>query len=203
MTRPLLPPRVMSALPIIGMAVLAGLTYWLLHASMKPSSNVAAHEAAHTPDYFADDFAVTTLSDTGDTKYRLNALKMVHYEDDENSDLTMPAMRAFTPGAPIITATSKRGVVNGDGSVINLYDDARIVREPGPKDPRMEADSAHFLVLANDDVIKTEKPVKLLRGPSVSTANGMIYTNTTRDAELLGNVRGSIAASQLDSSASR
>ena len=195
--------RFTAYLPLVGMAILAGLTYWLLQSSLKPSPPPVARKVQHTADYFADDISVTMLATTGLAKYRLNAQSMLHYEDDQNTDLTAPAMRSFTPGQPIITATSRRGVVNGDGSIINLYDDAKIVRAPGPADPPMEADSAHFLVLVNDDVVKTEKPVKLLRGQSIATANGMIYTNTTRNAELLGQVRGSIAPSQLNGGASR
>jgi lipopolysaccharide export system protein LptC len=58
----------------------------------------------------------------------------------------------------------------------------------------MQADSEHFRVLVNDDVILTEKPVKLQRGQSVMTAtNGMNYNNVTRVIQLFGNVRGSIA----------
>lgn len=198
-----IPVRPTTYLPLIGMAIVAALTYWLLQATMKPSAPVAPHRLDHTVDYFADNFAVTMLSVTGATKYRLNANTMLHYEDDQNTDLTNPALRAFTPGEPIITATAKRGVVNSDGSIVDLYDTARIVREPGPADPPMQADSEHFRVLANEDIVETEKPVKLLRGESLATANGMVYTNTTRHAELLGQVRGSIAASQLNGSASR
>jgi lipopolysaccharide export system protein LptC len=120
---------------------------------------------------------------------------MVHYEDDEDSDLTQPAIRAFQPGKPIITATGDRGKVNGDASIVNLYDNARILRAAGMGDPAMQADSEHFRVLVNDDVIETEKPVKLQRGLSVMTASGMNYNNVTRVMQLFGNVRGAIAAS--------
>jgi lipopolysaccharide export system protein LptC len=84
--------------------------------------------------------------------------------------------------------------VNADASIVDLYDHARIVRAPGAGDPPMQADSEHFHVLVNDDVIETEKPVKLQRGQSVATAtDGMHYNNVTRVIQLFGNVRGMIA----------
>ncbi|MEK6294340.1 MAG: LPS export ABC transporter periplasmic protein LptC, partial [Paraburkholderia tropica] len=90
--------------------------------------------------------------------------------------------------------TGLRGTVNGDASIVDLYDEARILRAAGVGDPEMQADSEHFRVLVNDDVILTEKPVKLRRGLSVMTAtNGMNYNNVTRDIQLFGNVRGAIA----------
>ncbi len=187
--------RLTSLIPLVAMAALAGITWWLLQATLPPPNEGAPHKKAHTPDYFADNFSVSELDQSGATQYRLTAAHMVHYEDDEDSDLTKPAIRAFQPGKPIVTATGDRGTVNGDASIVNLYDNARILRAAGYGDPAMQADSEHFRVLVNDDVIETEKPVKLQRGPSVMTASGMNYNNVTRVMQLFGNVRGAIAAS--------
>ncbi|MEX3547851.1 MAG: LPS export ABC transporter periplasmic protein LptC [Burkholderia sp.] len=184
-----------SLLPILA---LAGVTYWLLQATLPPPGEAVSRPKTHSPDYFADNFSVTELDQSGATQYRLTAIKLIHYEDDETSQLSLPAMRAFQPGKPVATATSKRGTVNGDVSIVDLYDDARILRAAGGGDPPMEADSEHFRVLVNDDVIETEKPVKLQRGLSIANAtNGMKYNNVTRVIDLYGNVRGTIAASDV------
>ena len=191
------PSRLTSLLSLIALAALAGGTYWLLQATQPPAAHEAAGAKTHTPDYFADDFSVSELDQSGATQYRLTAAKMVHYEDDENSDLTQPAIRAFQPGKPILTATGERGTVNGDASIVDLYDNARIVRAAGAGDPEMQADSSHFRVFVNDDVIESKNPVKLRRGPSVATADAMNYNNVTRVMQLFGKVRGYIAASDI------
>ncbi|WP_321934338.1 LPS export ABC transporter periplasmic protein LptC [Paraburkholderia sp. J8-2] len=186
--------RLTSLVPLVCVAALAGFTWWLLQAVQPREKEAAPRALTHTPDYFADNFSVSELDQSGSTQYRLTATHMVHYEDDENSDLTNPAVRAFQPGKPIVTATGLRGTVNADASIVNLYDDARILRAAGAGDPEMRADSEHFKVLVNDDVILTEKPVKLRRGQSVMTAtSGMNYNNVTRVIQLFGNVRGAIA----------
>ncbi|CAG9270242.1 LPS export ABC transporter periplasmic protein LptC [Paraburkholderia unamae] len=186
--------RLTSLVPLFCVAALAGFTWWLLQAVQPREKEAAPRPLTHSPDYFADNFSVSELDQSGATQYRLTATHMVHYEDDENSDLTNPAVRAFQPGKPIVTATGLRGTVNADASIVNLYDNARIVRSAGAGDPEMQADSEHFKVLVNDDVILTEKPVKLRRGQSVMTAtSGMNYNNVTRVIQLFGNVRGAIA----------
>lgn len=148
-------------LPLAAVAALAGITWWLVQATLPPPGEGIAQPKRHTPDYFADNFSVTELDQSGATQYRLTAAKLIHYEDDENSVLTAPAMRAFQPGKPVVTTTAKRGITNGDASVVDLYDDARIERAAGGGDPQMQADSKHFRIFVNDDVIQTEKPVKL------------------------------------------
>jgi len=186
--------RLTSLVPLVCVAALAGFTWWLLQAVQPREKEAAPRPLTHTPDYFADNLSVSELDQSGATQYRLTATHMVHYEDDENSDLTNPAVRAFQPGKPIVTATGERGTVNADASIVNLYDNARILRAAGAGDPEMQADSEHFKVLVNDDVILTEKPVKLRRGQSVMTAtSGMNYNNVTRVIQLFGNVRGAIA----------
>jgi len=185
--------RLTSLVPLVCVAALAGFTWWLLQAVQPREKEAAPRPLTHTPDYFADNFSVSELDQSGATQYRLTATRMVHYEDDENSDLTNPAVRAFQPGKPVVTATGDTGTVNGDASIVDLYDNARIVRDAGGGDPRMQADSSHFRVLVNDDVIETEKPVKLQRGLSIMTASGMNYNNVTRVIQLFGNVRGAIA----------
>ena len=90
---------------------------------------------------------------------------------------TNPPCACSSRCKPTVTATSERGTVNGDVSIVDLYENARILRVAGYGDPQMQADSEHFRILVNDDVIETEKPVKLQRGPSVMTANGMNYNN--------------------------
>jgi lipopolysaccharide export system protein LptC len=186
--------RLTSLIPLIAMAALAGITWWLLQATLPRRNDDVVRPKEHTPDYFADKFSVSELDQSGATQYRLTAQSLIHYEDDEMSDLVKPAMRAFQPGKPIVTATGDTGTVNADASIVNLYGNARILRAPGNGDPQMQADSEHFKVLVNDDVIETEKPVKLQRGMSVMTASGMKYNNVTRVMQLFGNVRGAIAA---------
>ncbi|RQH04595.1 LPS export ABC transporter periplasmic protein LptC [Paraburkholderia dinghuensis] len=186
--------RLTSLVPLVCMAALAGFTWWLLQAIQPHEKEAPQHQITHTPDYFADAFSVSELDQSGATQYRLTATHMVHYEDDSSSELTMPAVRAFQPGKPTVTATGLRGKVNADASIVDLYDTARIVRAAGDGNPEMQADSEHFRVLVNDDVIETEKPVKLRRGQSVMTAtDGMNYNNVSRVIQLHGNVRGAIA----------
>ncbi|MBW0449151.1 LPS export ABC transporter periplasmic protein LptC [bacterium M00.F.Ca.ET.228.01.1.1] len=195
--------RFTSLIPLVAMAALAGITWWLLQATLPRQGDRPLRPKEHTPDYFADKFSVSELDQSGATQYRLTAQSLIHYEDDELSELVKPAMRAFQPGKPIVTATGDTGRVNGDASIVDLYGNARIVRSAGNGDPQMQADSEHFRVLVNDDVIETEKPVKLQRGMSVMTASGMNYNNVTRVMQLFGNVKGAIAASDAGGSSPR
>ncbi|AJC15890.1 LPS export ABC transporter periplasmic protein LptC [Pandoraea sputorum] len=189
-----------SPASLIAIAVLAGLaagTYWLVQRTLPSDADRAPYVKQHIPDYYADDMVISMLAPNGVTQYRVNAVHMTHFEDDQTTAMTMPAVRAFTPDQPEVTATSKRGTLNADMSIVDLYDDAVVVRQPGPRDPEMRALSEHFQVLVNEDIVRTEKPVQLFRGSSVMYGDGMIFNNISRAVQLLGNVHGTIQPAEL------
>lgn len=192
--------RRVSPASLIAIALLAALaagTYWMVQRTLPPDDERAAYVKRHVPDYYADNMVISMLSATGQTQYRVNAVHMTHYEDDATTALTLPAVRAFTPDQPEVTTTAKRGTLNADMSVVDLYENAVVTREPGPRDPEMRGLSEHFQVLVNEDIVRTEKPVQLFRGMSVMNADGMIFNNVTRAVQLLGNVHGQIQPAEL------
>src|SRR5579871_6329887 len=95
-------------IPFLFVVFLAGLTYWLLQLSLSASDAPAPLPKTHMPDYFADHFSVSVLNADGLTQYRLKAEKMVHYIDDENTEITLPVMRAFTPNQPDVAGHAQR-----------------------------------------------------------------------------------------------
>lgn len=186
---------VMRLLPLLLMAFVAGSTFWLVQINSPQESKTALNVKKHEPDYFMDRFSATELAQDGSTKVRFTGDKMIHFEDDQTYEVTRPAMRAYQPDRPPVTAHADTGRMNAEGSVIDLYNNGFIMRQQGAdpaKDPQMTAASNYFQLLINDDIVKTDKPVKLTRGPSVMTANGLIFNNVTREVQLQGNVRGTI-----------
>ncbi len=187
-------PRFRHWLPLGGIALLAGLTYGLFLLNQSTGPLLPARAKTHTPDYFADHFSVTILNPQGTTQYRIKASKMVHYQDDGTIDITLPAVRVFTPNEPAITGFAQRGKLNTDGSILDLYGDARVLRASARRgkniEPEIQMASEHFRVLINNDLVQTEKPVTIQRGPSIATTTGMEYNNTTRTILFKSRVQG-------------
>lgn len=195
---------VLRLMPLLLMALVAGSTFWLVQVNSPSERDNKPREKTHTPDYFMDNFSSTELDVTGTTKYRFTGTKLLHFEDDQTYDVTRPALRAFAPDRPPVTGNADTGKMNAEGTIIDLYGKAFIVRSQGPdaaKDPRMTAASEYFQILINDDIVKTDKAVELTRGPSVMTANGLIFNNVTREVQLLGNVHGTIVSAPRNAGA--
>lgn len=185
----------LRGLPILLMAIVCGVTFLLVQVNTPQTDEAATQPKRHTADYTMDGISATALDETGTTKYRFTGVHMNHYEDDLTYDVTYPALRVYAPDRPQVTARADLGKMNGDGTVVDLYNNAKVIRAQGSdarQDPLMTADSTYFQVLLNDDIVRTDKPVELHHGPSIMNANGLTFNNVTRQVQLLGNVRGRI-----------
>lgn len=191
---------VKGLLPLLSLALLALLSFWYLKAKTDQKPPPPTHPKTHIPDYVFSNVRLTSLNETGRAKYRLLADEFKHFEDDASIDITRPRLRLFSKDAEPMTVTSKTGHMDGDLSILELFDNVNISRPPQLDsagimiDPHLLAVSNYFKAFINDDIIKTNLPVKIERGQSIMTSSqGAEFDNVQQKIILLGNVQGFIA----------
>ncbi|MDO9195280.1 LPS export ABC transporter periplasmic protein LptC, partial [Rhodoferax sp.] len=106
-------------------------------------------------------------------------------------------IRSFNEEGRLTTATAKRALTNADASEVQLFGDARVVREPvsgkaGQPLPRMEFRGEFLHAFMDTERVKSHKPVELIRGRDHFTADSMDYDNLDRVMELKGRVKGTL-----------
>ncbi|MDP3621268.1 MAG: LPS export ABC transporter periplasmic protein LptC [Polynucleobacter sp.] len=193
-------------MPLLLMGGLTLLTFWLVQKNTPPPKDAIERVRLHEPDYTLTNGALSYLNEQGKTKYRILGTKLIHYDDDASIDITQPKMRSFQPDKAPVTVRAKRGQIDGDLSILDLYDNVEIYRPPQAASesqkasPHMLARSSYFQVFINDDVIKTNKPMELEQGLSVmNSTEGGIFNNVQQSMTLLGLVKGRIEPAQQGS----
>jgi lipopolysaccharide export system protein LptC len=108
-------------------------------------------------------------------------------------------MRLFQTDKAPVTVRADTGHLDGDLTIMDLYDNAEIYRPPQaatetqPASLRMLASSSYFKVFINDDIIETNKPVTLEQGMSIMNSNdGGTFNNVDQSMRLSGRVKGRI-----------
>jgi len=194
---------ILRLMPLLLMGGLTLLTFWLVQKNTPLPINVIERPRLHEPDYTLKNGALSYLNEQGKTKYRILGKELIHYDDDASIDIIQPRMRSFQPNKAPVTVRAKRGHIDGDLSVLDLYDNVEIYRPPQSANetqkanPYMLAKSSYFQVLINDDIIKTDKPVELEQGLSFMQSNaGGIFDNVQQSMQLLGTVKGRIESVQ-------
>jgi len=186
-------------MPLILMGTLTLVTFWLVKKSAPAEKSAIERVRLHEPDYTISNGALSSLNESGDTKYRVLGKRVIHYDDDASIDIETPRMRLFPPEKSPVTVKADKGHLDGDLTILDLIDNAEIFRPQQaasasePARPRMLARSSYFKVLINDDIIKTDKPITLEQGVSVMhSTDGGIFNNIEQSMVLSGQVRGRI-----------
>ncbi len=185
--------------PLLLMGLLTLITFYLVEKNSPQEKSAVARVRLHEPDYIIKDGTLSALNEMGNTKYRVIGKKLTHYDDDASIDILTPRMRLFQPDKAPVTVKADTGHLDGDLTIMDLYDNAEIFRpaqaatETQPASLRMLASSSYFKVFINDDIIETDKPITLEQGMSImnSTAGGT-FNNVDQSMRLTGQVKGRI-----------
>ena len=185
--------------PLLLMGILTLITFYLVEKNTPQEKSTLERVRLHEPDYTIKEGTLSALNEVGNTKYRVIGKKLIHYDDDASIDILTPRMRLFQTDKAPVTVKADTGHLDGDLTIMDLYDNAEIFRpaqaatETQPASLRMLASSSYFKVFINDDIIETDRPLTLEQGMSImnSTAGGTFY-NVDQSMKLSGKVRGRI-----------
>jgi lipopolysaccharide export system protein LptC len=189
----------LRSMPLILMGVLTLITFWLVEKNTPPENTMLERVRLHEPDYTIKDGTLSALNEQGNTKYRILGNKVTHYDDDASIDIDVPRMRLFQPDKAPVTVKSDTGHLDGDLTILELFDNASIFRpaqaatETEPATLRMLASSSYFKVFINDDIIETNRPITLEQGMSIMrSTDGGTFDNIQQSMTLSGQVKGRI-----------
>lgn len=176
--------------PLLLMLALAGLTFWL-ERTVRQEEGVHPSQRRHDPDYVIDNLAHTRFNVQGSVESTLAAAKMLHYPDDDSTDLVAPRVVQTKPNEPRVTLTADRGTLSQDGEEVFLYDNVLLVREAGPERSETRMRTSFMHVVRAHSVIRTDRDVVITEEYRVLSGRGMEYHNDTKELFLRERVRGS------------
>ncbi|WP_353202333.1 LPS export ABC transporter periplasmic protein LptC [Polynucleobacter sp.] len=190
----------LGLMPLLLMGLLTLLTFYLVEKNTPQEKKTTLERVRlHEPDYTIVDGTLTALNELGTTKYRVTGKKLIHYDDDASMDVLTPRMRLFQLNKAPVTVKADTGHIDGDVTIMDLYDNAQIYRpaqaatETQAASARMLAASSYFKVFINDDIIETDKPMILEQGMSTMNSTvGGTFNNVDQSMRLLGRVKGRI-----------
>ena len=184
-------------LPVLLMGALALGTYWLVRNSPVFSGQEAAKAARHEVDYFMRKFTIKSFGETGQLKSEIYGVEGRHYPDTDTLEIDQPRILSISDAGRPVTSTGNRALSNGDGSEVQLFGNARVVREAvagndGKVPPRMEFQGEFLHAFVNEERVKSHLPVKLIRGADQFTGDTFAFDNLTGIAILKGRVKGQL-----------
>lgn len=185
-------------LPIILTGALALGTYWLVRNAPRLAEPAPKQVLTHEPDFFMREFTIKNFLPSGDLRTELHGQEGRHYPDTDTMEVDQVRVRSVSPEGLVTHASADRGLSNADGSEIQLFGSAVVVRDPavlanGRATQRLEFRGEFLHVFVNTEQVRSHLPVTLRRGDDQFTADNLDYDHLDGVANLKGRVRGYIA----------
>lgn len=174
--------------PLLLLAVLASLTFWLDQAVQQGTTG--SRTERHDPDYIVDNIVVRRMDANGDVKHTLYAERMTHYPDDDSTHLLTPRFISNASARAPMSITSRTARVSSGGEHIYFETDVRATRAAYADHSEMVMETSFLHVTPDQHIARTDRPVTVTDAHTVARAIGLELNSETRTVKFLSQFRG-------------
>lgn len=178
---------------IVLIAVAAALalgSFWLVEVMKKQTEDSIPDRVRTEPDFYVEKFNFVRMAKTGEARYNLTGTEMKHYPQDNSYQIQNPVMHSYSADRPPMVSRSLRATVTNDSTEVHMYDNVHIDKPASAKSQQFQLKTSYLLLLPDEDVMKTPKPVELQLGKSILNGSGMFANNATGEFRLSSKVTG-------------
>lgn len=175
-------------LPLGLAGLLALLALWLNQLTHRP---VVEDNGgfAHEPDTIVVNFNALAFDRNGQPLHKLRAARLVHYMDDDTTELQAPHFSVLDRAGVRSEATARRGQVSGNGEHVHFLGDVRLTRGESGR-PSLTLETEYLWITPDAGIMQTDKPVTLKQGRAAITAGRLLVNEQRKELTLSGGVRG-------------
>jgi len=164
-------------------------SFWLLQA-IQSEDGAGGGGPSSEPDYIVENFSFVRMTETGSPRYVMSGERLVHHPGPDMSVVTRPAVESMAPGRPRMTLNAEQGQVFHGENRVELTGQVDIRRPATPGSDALHARTDALTVLADDEIIKTDRPVRMTLGAAKVEGVGMVAEHPSQKLHLGG--RGTI-----------
>lgn len=180
--------RVLLVLAMLGAAAVAG--WWLRERIHQRAGPDGQPQAQAVPDYYMENFTIHSMNQAGKPRYALTAKQMLHYAEDDHSDVTKPHALLYRPLGPPYVLDSERGRILKDGEQVDLLGQVDIDRSASTHNRPIHVTTRNARVFPNRDYAESDEFTVITSDASHLEGVGMRAWFDERRLQLLSKVEG-------------
>jgi len=173
---------------LIIVLALALLSFWFQDL-FKETPIVQIKKETHYPDYFMENFSITSLNQQGKPTYILTARRLEHFADDNSAEIQQPVIN-FHSEQGDWTLSAERATILTDQTLIHLYDNVRIRRMTQDQRQPLSIDTDYLQINTATRIAETDQPAHLKSGQLELDTRGMMFDSNRGIVELRSQVKG-------------
>lgn len=164
-------------------------SFWVLDVMRRGVIDEAPKARRIEPDYFIENFNYVRMAKTGLTRYHISGARMTHNPVDDTFEITRPVIKSLSANLPPTTIGAQRALADLNASQMQLFDKVEVDRPASAAARQIKMTSDYMLVLPDEDVIKTHRPVDIVFGDATLKGTGMYANQSTREFTLSSQVQ--------------
>jgi lipopolysaccharide export system protein LptC len=183
--------RLSTWFPVLLLASLAMLTYWL--DAQVQGGGRGSGVADQDPDYFLEDFAATRFGKDGSVIQQLAAKKLTHFpEGQPPTQLVAPLLTDTQPGKPPMRVRADIGRVSGDNEHVYLTGNVVAERDADAGKGKVTLATNYLHVQPKVEKADTDRRVTITDATGTHMGGAMEADNKARTLRLHNGVTGEI-----------
>ena len=179
--------RLATWFPVVLLATLAMLTYWLDSQVQGGGRDAAARQ---DPDYFLEDFAATRFGKDGRAIQQLAAKKLTHYADGQPTQVVAPILIDTPPGKAPTRVRADTGRVSADNEHLFLIGNVVAERDADGGKGKVTLATEYLHVLPKFEKADTDRRVTITDATGTHVGGAMEADNKARTLKLRNGVTG-------------
>lgn len=161
--------------PLVALALLAAMTFWLAQG-LAPGKSRGADTLEHVPDVMVENFSARKLNIDGDVQFAVQAARLTHFADDDSSALSDIRVTAFHPQRPPISANAPKGglvrLASGEDEV-RLTGGVTVESKAFGRVPALCLSTPSMIIYPDRGLAKSDTGVKLTSGQGEARAKSI------------------------------
>jgi len=187
--------RAAAALSLVLLTTLALFTYYLSQVAERDMARTPRTKlVSNDPDYFVENLGLLTMNARGEPSLRIEARSMKHLPADDVILFESPVLVSLDPQQPRITIVADRGRAIHSSDETQLSGNVVLTRAAAAGRPPMAATTDFAIVLADQDIVLTNRPVNIIMGGNRLAGTGMELNSRTRQLRLDSSVQAVLQA---------
>jgi len=183
--------RISAAVSITLALALAAGSFYLAQVADRLSEGPPGRVSGDPPDAYAEGVMLNRTGKTGEAAFLLTARRIEYFRGDDSTLLHEPVLTSLDRSQPQVILSARSGRSSSGGGEVVLDGEVRLVREAGQGQPEMTIDTEQAVLLPEEEIARTERPVLVRRGADRLTGTGMEFNNAARTLRVDSEVRAS------------
>jgi lipopolysaccharide export system protein LptC len=191
--------RVTLYLPVVLMAALALMSYWLVRTAPGDKAPEAVALYDNAPDYYLHSFSAQSFDANGRVLRQVQGGVGRHFPDTKWTEIDDFHGQSYGAGGAVMLAQARRSLTNEEATEMQLMGSAQVLRPElhvAGQTPRQRAvyRSEFLHVFTETGIAKSHLPVDIEYGRNRFRADSMLYDDVSQILELKGRVKADFAA---------